>query len=224
MTIDRRSGAYRGVMGSGQKEELVRAARAVGVDDPHVLEAMRAVPRVAFVPQEHAERADTDVPVPIPHHQVTTQPSLSARMVQALHLTGHEHVLEVGTGYGYQTALIAHLVRSVISVERRPDLADQARRNLAGQRIGNVEVIVGDGTEGVPEHAPYDAILVSAAFPRVPPPLVEQLRVGGRLVQPIGPGGADEVVSFDRTAEGLTRRELVTLACFVRLYGHHGYG
>jgi protein-L-isoaspartate(D-aspartate) O-methyltransferase len=204
-------------------EELVAAARRAGVDDPRLLEVMRQVPRAAFVPLDQVRLAYHDVPVPIPHSQVTTQPSLSARMIQALRLAGGEHILEVGTGYGYQTALLGRLASFVTSVERWADLADQARRNLAAQGIKNVHVVEGDGTEGVPARAPYDAILVSAAFPQVPQALVGQLRVAGRLVQPIGPGGADRVTVFERSDEGLVICEVVCHARFVRLYGHHAY-
>jgi protein-L-isoaspartate(D-aspartate) O-methyltransferase len=207
----------------GQLEKLVAATRRAGVDDPRVLDAMRRIPRAAFVPLEHVRLAYEDVPVPIPHDQVTTQPSLSARMVQALRLTGGENVLEVGTGYGYQTALLATLASFVTSIERWPDLAEQARRNLAAQHIKNVYVVEGDGSEGVPAAAPYDAILVSAAFPEVPEPLVSQLRLGGRLVQPIGAGGAELVTAFERSSEGFVSREVVCHARFVRLYGRHGY-
>ena len=111
----------------------------------------------------------------------------------------------------------------VISIERWPDLADQARRNLARQGLGNAEVLAGDGSRGLPEGAPYDAILVSAAFPQVPAPLAAQLRTGGRLVQPIGPGGSEQVVLFERSASGLERRHLLTLARFVRLHGRYGF-
>jgi protein-L-isoaspartate(D-aspartate) O-methyltransferase len=204
-------------------EKLVTAARRAGVDDPRVLDAMRLVPRAAFVPLDQVELAYDDAPVRIPHGQVTTQPSLSARMSQALRLAGGEHVLEVGTGYGYQTALLAQLASFVISIERWPDLAEQARRNLAAQGIMNVRVLDGDGTEGLPAAAPYDAILVSAAFPQVPEPLVSQLRIGARLVQPIGLGGAELVTVFERSADGLVSGDVVCHARFVRLYGRHGY-
>jgi protein-L-isoaspartate(D-aspartate) O-methyltransferase len=205
---------------------LVAAARAAGVTDQAVLAALREVPRAAFVPAEHAGGAGADRPIPIPHGQVTTQPSLSARMVQALGLTGRERVLEIGSGHGYQSALLARLAARVVSVERWPDLAERARRNLAAYGCTNVTVVVGDGTEGVPGEAPYDAVLVSAAFPEVPPPLVEQLRPGGRLVQPIGSGGFDAVTLFERQASGaggLVRLARVSPAAFVPLYGRHGY-
>ena len=208
---------------SGGMEKLVAAARRAGIEDPRLLEVMRQVPRAAFVPLDQVGLAYLDVPVPIPHSQVTTQPSLSARMIEALGLAGGEHILEVGTGYGYQTALLARLASFVTSIERWAELADQARQNLAAQGIDNVHVVDGDGTEGVPAAAPYDAILVSAAFPEVPEALVGQLRVSGRLVQPIGPGGAERVTVFERSAGGLVSREVVCHARFVRLYGRHGF-
>ena len=204
-------------------EALARSAAAAGVRDPRVLEALREVPRAGFVLPEVVEQAYLDRPLPIPHGQVTTQPSLSAKMIEALGLTGSERVLEVGTGYGFQTALLARLSRSVYSVERFPDVAGTARRNLALHRVENVTVAVGDGTRGLPEHAPYDAILVSAAFTSVPPPLVEQLGAGGRLVQPMGPGGEEEVVLFEKGEEELVRLRTVTGAHFVRLYGAHAF-
>lgn len=206
-----------------QDEPLVEAARAMGVVDRRVQEAIRSVRRAGFVPQEYRGRAEEDEPIPIPHQQVTTQPSLSARMVDALRLTDDDHVLEIGTGYGYQTALLARLAGFVTSVERWPDLARQARHNLAAAGITNVSLVVGDGTEGVPESGPYDAVLVSAAFPAVPWPLVEQLNEGGRLVQPIGSGGNDQVILFERTADGLNERERLVPARFVPLQGRYGF-
>ena len=205
------------------QEDLARAAVAAGVHDERVLEALREVPRAGFVPPDLAERAYLDLPLRILHGQVTTQPSLSAKMIEALGLSGSERVLEVGTGYGFQTALLAYLSGSVWSVERWPDVAETARGNLARHGVTNVEVVAGDGTEGLPEHAPYDAILVSAAFLSVPPPLAQQLTVGGRLVQPIGSGGQEAVVLFERRKEDLERRRTVTGAHFVKLYGAHAF-
>ena len=204
-------------------EDLVRAAMADGVRDSRLLAALRAVPRAGFVPVELAGRAYADEPLPIPHEQVTTQPSLVAKMVEALALTGNERVLEVGTGYGFQTALLGRLARSVWSIERYPDVARTARAQLARYGARNVEVVVGDGSLGLEQHAPFDAILVSAAFPSVPDPLARQLALAGRLIQPIGSGGNEDVVLFVREQEGLVRRRVVSAARFVRLYGAHGF-
>src|ERR671933_111932 len=203
--------------------DLTRAIIAQDVHDPRLLRALRQTPRAEFVPSDLIDQAYLDQPLPIPHGQVTTQPSLVAKMIEALELTGSEQVLEVGTGYGFQTALLAYLSSLVWSVERWPDVAETARGNLARHGVTNVEVVAGDGTEGLPEHAPYDAILVSAAFPSVPPPLAQQLTVGGRLVQPIGSGGQEAVVLFERGKEDLERRRTVTGAHFVKLYGAHAF-
>jgi protein-L-isoaspartate(D-aspartate) O-methyltransferase len=200
---------------------LVAAARAAGVKDERLLAAIVSVPRSEFVPAEHTDLANVDTPIPISHEQVTTQPSLVARMVEALALGDAERVLEVGTGYGWQTALLAELAREVFSVERFADLAETARARLAGR--GNVHVVVGDGSEGLPEHAPFDAILVAAAYPEVPDPLAEQLAEGGRLVQPLGFGGAEDVVLFEKRGGALHRARSVSSARFVRLHGRHAF-
>jgi protein-L-isoaspartate(D-aspartate) O-methyltransferase len=205
------------------EQDLVDAVAAVGVRDRRLLGAMREVPRADFVPPGMVRRAYVDAPVPIPHDQVTTQPSLVAKMVEALELEGGEKVLEVGTGYGFQTAILAHLGGFVWSIERWADLAEAARRNLERYGIDNVQVVIADGSEGLPEQAPFDAILVSAAFPRVPEPLVEQLALGGSLVQPLGTGGNEEVVLFSKGDHGLLPRRTITGARFVRLLGRHGF-
>ena len=206
----------------GSPEALVRVLRAEGIRDRRVLAAFRVVPRARFVPPEAAGQAYLDVPVRIPHGQVTTQPSLIAAMVAALGLTGGERVLEVGTGLGFQTAILARLARRVVSVERFADLAAQARANLAAAGVDGVTVVVGDGTLGVPEHAPYQAIVVSAASPRVPGPLVAQLADGGRLVHPVGPGGHEEVTVFTKRADRLVADTRLVPARFVPLVGAHG--
>ena len=208
---------------AGSPADLVRAARRAGVAGERVLAAIAVTPRTAFVPAGYAAEAYADRPLPIPHDQVTTQPSLSAVMVAGLGLTGSEYVLEIGTGYGYQTALLSRLSAAVVSVEYWPDIAARARDNLRAQGIRNVLVVAGDGTGGYPAGAPYDAVLVSAAFPQVPPPLATQLRAGGRLVQPVGPGGLEEVVLFQQQPEGLTRLRTLTSASFVPLHGRFGY-
>jgi protein-L-isoaspartate(D-aspartate) O-methyltransferase len=144
-------------------------------------------------------------------------------MLEALALEGDELVLEVGTGYGFQTALLARLAAEVVSVERFAEVAQTARENLERHGAENVAVLVGDGSAGAPEWGPFDAIVVSAAFPEVPQPLADQLTVGGRLVQPVGPGGQDLVALFERGARGLERKADVTWAHFVKLYGAHGF-
>jgi protein-L-isoaspartate(D-aspartate) O-methyltransferase len=202
---------------------LVRACRLAGVQDPRVLNAVGDVPRAGFVPPELVDRAGEDSPLPIPHGQVTTQPSLVARMIEALELSGSERVLEVGTGYGWQTALLVRLAREVWSVERFDDIAETARDNLQRHRITSAHVVVGDGTEGLAEHMPFDAILVAAAFPDVPPPLVPQLVERGRLVMPIGPGGQDTVVQFVKVGDQLFRSRDIIPAHFVRLVGRYGF-
>jgi protein-L-isoaspartate(D-aspartate) O-methyltransferase len=202
-----------------EPENLVRIITDVGVRDPSLLDALRAVPRAGFVPTTLVEQAYEDKPLPIPHDQVTTQPSLVAKMVEALGLTGSERVLEVGAGYAWQTALLARLCGFVWAVERFEDVAEAARENLARFGVTNAEVVTVDGTKGLPEHAPYDAILVAAAFPSVPRPLEEQLAAAGRLVQPVGPGGREEVVLFEKSTRELVRRRIIAKAHFVRLYG-----
>jgi protein-L-isoaspartate(D-aspartate) O-methyltransferase len=203
--------------------DLVTASRAAGVQEPRLLQAIETVPRADFVPLDLVAHAYRDRPLPIPHEQVTTQPSLVARMIEALALARSDRVLEIGTGFGWQTALLARLAGEVWSVERWADIAHTGRANLERHGVENAHVVVGDGTLGLTERAPYDAILVAAAFPAVPPPLAEQLAEGGRLVQPIGPGGTDEVILFEKQKGVLERHRVVSGAHFVRLYGEHGF-
>jgi protein-L-isoaspartate(D-aspartate) O-methyltransferase len=202
-------------------DALVEAAHDAGVQDERVLAAIAAVPRAGFVPADFVDQADFDAPIPIPHAQVTTQPSLVARMVEALGLGGDDRVLEIGTGYGWQTALLAQLTREVFSVERFADLAETARAALADRE--NVVVVVGDGSEGLPEHAPFDSILVAAAYPSVPVPLADQLAESGRFVQPLGPGGAEDVVLFEKRGGALRRVRSLGGANFVRLHGRYAF-
>lgn len=207
---------------AGSPEDLAKVLRAQGIRDRWIIAAFRAVARARFVPPAAADLAYLDQPIRIPHGQVTTQPSLIARMVQALRLDGTERVLEVGTGLGFQTAILAMLAHQVVSVERFADLAEQARVNLEAAGLGHVRVVVDDGTLGVPEHAPYHAIVVAAASPRIPAPLVEQLACGGRLVHPVGPGGRELVTAFHKEGDRLVADAQLTPACFVPLVGTHG--
>jgi protein-L-isoaspartate(D-aspartate) O-methyltransferase len=203
--------------------DLAQWARAAGVLDERLLAVMARLPRAEFVPAELAAQAYFDEPVRITHRQVTSQPSLIAMMVEALALEGGEKVLEVGTGYGYQTALLANLAQEVWSIELWSDMTDAARAALLAQGIANAHLVVGDGTLGLPEQAPFQAIVVTAAFPEVPMPLIDQLALGGRLVQPIGPGGFEEVTLFTKDNAGLVPERSLAPARFVRLYGEHGY-
>lgn len=204
------------------RNSLVERAAALGVTDQRVLDAMRQVPRVAFVPPAARLMAHRDAPVPIGHGQTTSQPSLIAHIVDALELRATDRVLEVGTGLGYQTALLACLARDVFSIDRYDDLVATAQGNLAAQNIRNVQLRTGDGTEGWPEHAPFDAIVVSAAFEEVPPPLAEQLAEGGRLIQPLGGRRGDDLVRFRKREGELLMDRQLGAARFVPLRGRYG--
>lgn len=203
-------------------EALVLDLVDKGVHDKRLLDAFTQIHRVDFVPLEFVSDAYRDEPVSIGHDQVTTQPSLIALMVQALHLTGKEKVLEIGTGLGFQTAILSRLCQQVFSMERLADLARTAESNLRKAGIQNAKVVVGDGTLGLSDHAPFEAIIVSAAAPNVPELLVEQLKDGGTLVQPIGPGGEEIVTSFQKIQGSLIKKEEITGAYFVPLLGAFG--
>src|SRR5262245_16148192 len=203
--------------------DLVRTIQAHGVIDQRVLDAFRVVQRADFVPPDLASFAYEDRPLPIAHFQVTTQPSLIAQMVEALELERADRALEVGAGLGFQAAILSRLCDQVVTIERFPDLADVARKNLRSAGITNVLVLIGDGTLGAPDLAPFQAIIGAAAAPRVPPPLAEQLDEGGRLVLPIGPGGGEEVTLFRKKDGQLVRLATVIPASFVRMVGGYGY-
>ncbi len=195
---------------------MVRLLRREGVSD-RVIEAFSRVAREDFVPPDARSNAYADRPIGILEGQTTSQPSLIARMIDAAEVAETARVLEVGTGFGFQTALLAQLAAEVISIERYASLADAARSNLAAAGIRNVQVIVGDGWEGAPDHAPYDAIVVSAAAHEVPPALSEQLAEEGRLVIPVKGPMTDEVLVFEKRGEDLRRLAVLTPARFVPL-------
>lgn len=207
-----------------QRARLAAAVAGRGVRDPAVLAAVGAVPRHLFVPAALRDRAYDDAALPIGNGQTISQPSTQARCLEALRLTPAERVLEVGTGSGYQTALLATLVAQVFSVERVPRLADEARRALQAAGVTNVSVLLGDGTLGWRDYAPYDAIVVAAASPDLPAPLTEQLRPGGRMLLPLGDRGhqALTLVTADG-ASGRLRRTPLSWARFVPLLGTFGF-
>ncbi len=175
-----------------------------------VARAMRAVPRDYFLPPAWRSRSEADEPLPIGFGQTTSQPSLVAQMIDELALTPQSRVLEIGTGSGYQTALLAELAGDVFTVERLPVLAEAAQDRLAGRNYRNVHFWTGDGTAGWPDAAPFDAIIVSAAPEAVPAMLVEQLKPGGRMIVPVGPAHGEQVLlRIDKDADGTVhQREL----------------
>jgi protein-L-isoaspartate(D-aspartate) O-methyltransferase len=193
-----------------------------GIRDGRVLAAMAAVPRHAFVPPEARARAYDDTPLPIGGGQTISQPYLVAYMLEALHLGGSERVLEVGTGSGYGAAVLARLAGQVFSIERDADLGARAGERLAALELANVEVVIGDGSQGLPDEAPFDAIVVTAAAPEVPPPLRLQLADGGRLVLPVGDVLGQTLVRVTRLGERW-QHEALAPVLFVPLRGLYGW-
>ncbi len=196
--------------------------RARGIGDERVLAAMGRVPRELFVPEAERARAYDDVALPIGDGQTISQPYMVARICELLGLGGGERALDVGTGSGYQAAVVAELAGEVDTIERLPALAEQARAALAAAGYGRVRVHVGDGTGGVPERAPFAAIAVAAAAPEVPSSLYDQLEPGGRLVIPIGGRGGQELRLVVSSPEGPA--VLRSVPCrFVPLVGREGF-
>jgi protein-L-isoaspartate(D-aspartate) O-methyltransferase len=196
--------------------------RGRDVVDEGVLRAMEAVPRERFVPEGERARAYDDAALPIGHRQTISQPYMVARICEALAVRAGERVLDVGTGSGYQAAVLAELGAEVVTIERIPELARQARENLAAAGYERVEVIVGDGTLGVPERAPFDAIAVAAAAPELPETLYDQLRPRGRLVVPVGGPRAQRLEVIVRSSEGPAVVHSVPCR-FVPLVGEEGF-
>ncbi len=195
---------------------------ARGVTDPRVLDAMGRIPRHEFVDPGMASQAYEDRPLAIGMKQTISQPYIVGLMTQSLELTGTEKVLEIGTGSGYQTALLAELSRHVYSIERVTTLSNRARRILYRLGYVNVTLRIGDGTLGWPEEAPFDAIIVTAGGPQVPPAYKDQLAEGGRLVIPRGGEEAQDLIRVRRKG-GRTVEEVLAACRFVKLYGRHGW-
>jgi len=200
-------------------EEQIQAR---DIYDERVLEAMRKVPRHRFVPIEHWHLAYADCPLPIGQSQTISQPYIVSLMTELLLLGGNEVVLEIGTGSGYQAAILSLLARQVYTIERHKRLAIQAAEVLAELGLTNVHVHVGDGSLGWPEHAPYDGVIATAAAPRVPKPLLEQLADGGRLVIPVGGRGGQYLERWLRQGEKFKHEQGVPVA-FVPLLGEYGW-
>jgi protein-L-isoaspartate(D-aspartate) O-methyltransferase len=205
-----------------RREMVEQQLRGRDVSDPRVLSAMERVPRELFVPEDYRDRAYDDAALPIAGGQTISQPYMVAKICEALALRGDEHVLDVGSGSGYQAAVLAELAAEVDTIERIPELAELARRNLAAAGYERVHVHVGDGTRGLPERAPFDAIAVAAAPPRLPQTLYEQLADGRRLVVPVGRHGIQRLELIVRSPEGPAVVKSVPCR-FVPLVGEEGF-
>jgi protein-L-isoaspartate(D-aspartate) O-methyltransferase len=205
-----------------QRRRLIEAIADTGIDDLAVLRAFDLVPRHPFLPEAIRHRAYEDVPVPIGFGQTASQPSLQALYLQVLRLEPAERVLEIGTGSGYQTAVLAQLVAHVYSVERIAELSIRARATLDALRVNNVALLTGDGSVGWSRYAPFDAILVTASAPAAPQVLLDQLAPGGRLLIPIGDRDRQQLTLLRRNADGVDSEE-VTACTFVPLVGRFGW-
>ena len=206
----------------GPRRRLVETLQECGIHDLAVLRAFELTPRHLFVPSGVAHRAYEDAALPIGSGQTISQPSVHARYLEAIGFRGRERVLEIGTGSGYQTVLLAHLAGQVFSIERIGALLDRARDAVRQSGVNNVSLLAGDGTLGWLAFAPYDAILVSAAAPIVPPPLVEQLAEGGRLLIPIGGQNEQMLRVYSKSGGTLEHRDICAVR-FVPLMGKFGW-
>ena len=206
----------------GARRRLVSVLQDQGIRDLSVLHAIDEIPRHLFIPSAVRHRAYEDSALPIGSGQTISQPSIHARYLELLELTGNERVLEIGTGSGYQTALLGKLAAQVFSIERIGPLLDRAREVLQQVGVTNVSFMLGDGTFGWPQFAPYDAILVGAAAPEIPPAYIDQLGEGGRLLIPLG--GRDEQVLhlFTRRGDNVEQKDIAPVR-FVPLVGKHSW-
>ncbi len=196
--------------------------RSRGISNPRVLSAMREIPRHLFIPAPYDRSAYTDSPLPIGNGQTISQPYIVAFMTDLLDPGPEDHVLEIGAGSGYQAAILSKLARHVITIERIPMVADLARENLEKLGLKNISIVVGDGTLGCPEHAPYDGIIITAATPEIPRPLIDQLAVGGILVAPVGGKEIQELITLTRHKNEVVRSSHGGVR-FVPLIGEHGW-
>lgn len=206
----------------GARRRLVEILQDQGIRDLTVLHAMNEVPRHVFVPTGVRHRAYEDSALPIGNGQTISQPSIHARYLELLQLTGKEKVLEIGTGSGYQTALLSKLASQVFSVERVAPLLDKARETLGQLGLKNISYLLGDGTLGWRQYGPYDAILVGAAAPSVPPAYKDQLVEGGKLLIPLGDKGEQTLALFTKRGDTLERRDILPVR-FVPLLGKDGW-
>jgi protein-L-isoaspartate(D-aspartate) O-methyltransferase len=206
----------------GARRRLIEELQRKGIRDLTVLKAFDDVPRHQFIPTGLRHRAYEDAPIPIGQGQTISQPWVHAKYLELLALTGKERVLEIGTGSGFQTALLTKLAGQVFTIERIAPLAEQAREALRRCGIDHVIQRVGDGTLGWPDFGPYDAILVGAASPDVPQPLLDQLAIGGQLLIPVGDREGQTLLRIRRTADGFERTKLDAMR-FVPLIGAHGF-
>lgn len=205
------------------KAKMLREHLAArGISNDRVLAAFGAIPREEFVPERYRDLAYADTPLEIGEGQTISQPYVVAFMTQLLNPQPEDKVLEIGTGSGYQVAILSKLVKKVYTIERLKDLAKGARKVLEKLGCKNVEVIVGDGSKGLPDKAPFDGIIITAAAPEIPPPLLDQLKIGGRLVAPIGGNFFQEMVRITKTEEGLGKETHPGFR-FVPLIGKHGF-
>ena len=200
-----------------QRQGLVSELSRQGITDKNVLEAINQVPRHQFVPEKWRRLSYINNPLPIGNDQTISQPFIVAYMCQELKLTKTDNVLEIGTGSGYHAAVMSHLCSYVYSIEIIPELGNSARQKLDSLGYENIEVLVGDGYQGWPEHAPFDAIILTAAPPQVPQPLLDQMKIGGRLIAPVGVN-YQELVLIERTKRGYRRTTLIPVR-FVPMTG-----
>jgi len=205
-----------------QRRSLIEEIRGKGVHDLEILRAFDLVPRHEFLPEAVRHRAYEDAPVPIGFGQTASQPSLQALYMQLLQLSSSHRVLEIGTGSGFQTAVLAQLVDRVYSIERLRPLAIRARETLDRLHVSRVAVLVGDGTVGWSRYAPYDSILVAAASPVIPEPLLGQMAVGGRMLVPVGTRQAQRLMLITRGPDGYHREDVLDCT-FVPLLGRFGW-